>query len=171
MAVLTRDIIKQEIASGRISIDPDLSDDQIQVASIDLTLDETFRIFQQHSNGPIDVKESTDYQSLTKEVIQQTIDIRPQETILGVTKEKITLPGDICGWIEGRSRFARLGLLIHISAGLIQPGISNHQVLEITNLGPNILRLHAGERICQLAFQRCEGQAVYAGKFKEQETP
>jgi dCTP deaminase len=128
-------------------------------------------VFERHGNGPIPVLESTDYTSLTKEVKADTITIHPQETILGVTREKVTLPGDICGWIEGRSRFARLGLLIHISAGLIQPGVSNHQVLEITNLGPNMLELHAGERICQLAFQRCEGKAMYEGKFKMQQTP
>lgn len=171
MGVLTHDIIKQEIAAGRIVIDPPLSDDQIQVASIDLTLDNVFRVFVKHSNGPIPVRETTDYKTLTEEIKQESIIIKPQETILGITREKVTMPGDICGFLEGRSRFARLGLLIHISAGLIQPGISNHQVLEITNLGPNTLELHAGERVCQLAFQRCEGAAVYAGKFKEQETP
>ncbi|NCN03456.1 MAG: dCTP deaminase, partial [Candidatus Pacebacteria bacterium] len=88
--------------------------------------------------------------------------------IIAITKEKITLPGNICGWLEGRSRFARLGLLIHISAGLIQPGVDNHQVLEITNLSPNTLVLYAGERICQLAFQRCEGEAFYKGRFEKQ---
>lgn len=66
------------------------------------------------------------------------------------------------------SRFARLGLLIHISAGLTQPGVDNHQFLEITNLSPNTLSLHVGERICQLAFQRCEGEASYKGRFENQ---
>jgi dCTP deaminase len=165
--LLTRDAIKREIAAGTIKIDPAIPEEYIQVASIDLTLHNVFRIFQK-TDTAIDVIENTDYKTLTTEITKDVVLLSPGETILGMTREKITLPGNICGWLEGRSRFARLGLLIHISAGLIQPGVSNHQVLEITNLGPNILSLHAGERICQLAFQRCEGQAVYNGKFKAQ---
>lgn len=166
--LLTKDIIKQELKEGRIKIEPTLPDDAIQVASVDLSLSNTFRVFQK-AEGIIDVVESTDYKNITTEIVKNVVLLSPGETILGVTKEKITLPGDICGWLEGRSRFARLGLLIHISAGLIQPGVSNHQVLEITNLGPSVLALHAGERICQLAFQRLEGNALYNGKFQGQE--
>lgn len=165
--LLTRDAIKKELAAGRIIFEPAIPDEYIQVASVDLTLDNKFRLFQQ-LDTTLDVVESTDYTTITTEVVKDVVMLSPGETILGMTKEKITLPGDICGWLEGRSRFARLGLLIHISAGLIQPGVSNHQMLEITNLGPNALSLHAGERICQLAFQRCEGTALYQGKFQEQ---
>jgi dCTP deaminase len=165
--LLTRDSIIQEIKAGRIKIEPELPDSSIQVASVDLSLSNIFRVFQKADNI-IDVVETSDYRALTQELVKDVILLSPSETILGVTKEKITLPSDICGWLEGRSRFARLGLLIHISAGLIQPGVSNHQVLEITNLGPNVLALHAGERICQLAFQRLEGHATYNGKFQGQ---
>jgi dCTP deaminase len=165
--LLTRDAIKAEIKKGRIVIEPALPDSSIQVASVDLSLSNVFRVFQK-AEGIIDVVEATDYREITIEIIKDVILLSPGETILGVTNEKITLPDDICGWLEGRSRFARLGLLIHISAGLIQPGVSNHQVLEITNLGPSVLALHAGERICQLAFQRLEGHATYNGKFQGQ---
>lgn len=168
--LLTRDAIRQEIAKGRIVIEPAIPEEFIQVASIDLSLGNTFRVFQK-TDGIIDVVEGMDYKTITKEIIKDQVLLSPGETILGVTQEKITLPGDICGWLEGRSRFARLGLLIHISAGLIQPGVANHQVLEITNLGPSVLKLHAGERICQLAFQRLEGKAVYNGKFQGQVDP
>lgn len=168
--LLTRDSIKKAIAEGIIKIEPELPESSIQVSSVDLTLANTFRVFKRQDSS-IDVLEATDYRDFTEEVVKDVIHLSPGETILGVTREKITLPGDICGWLEGRSRFARLGLLIHISAGLIQPGVSNHQVLEITNLGPNVLALHAGERICQLAFQRCEGSALYSGKFQGQVEP
>lgn len=168
--LLTRDVIKKELAAGRIIIEPTIPDECIQVASIDLSLSNTFRVFQK-AEGIIDVVETTDYKKITTEITKEVVLLSPGETIIGMTKEKITLPGDICGWLEGRSRFARLGLLIHISAGLIQPGVSNHQVLEITNLGPSVLALHAGERICQLAFQRLEGSAIYKGKFQGQLHP
>lgn len=166
--LLTRDIIKKEIKEGRIKIEPELPESSIQVASVDLSLSNIFRVFQK-AERVIDVIESTDYKTISTEIVKDVVLLSPGETILGVTREKITLPGDICGWLEGRSRFARLGLLIHISAGLIQPGVSNHQVLEITNLGSSVLALHAGERICQLAFQRLEGNALYDGKFQGQE--
>lgn len=167
MPVLTKNEIKKELDSGSIKISPKIKDNQISVASIDLHLANEFRTFE-NKNEVIDLKEGTDYQDLTKKFTADSLLVKPGETVLGITKERITLPEDICGWLEGRSRFARLGLLIHISAGFIQPGVSNRQVLEITNLGPNPLMLHSGERICQLVFQRCEGKAKYNGRFVEQ---
>ncbi len=170
MSILTHDGLLQEIEKGNIKIDPAVSDFQVREASIDLRLSNVFRIFK-HMDKHIPLAENTDYKEFTEEVISDTFLINPNQTILGSTIEKITLPGNICAWIEGRSRFARLGLLIHISAGLIQPGVNNHQVLEITNLGPNVLELHSGERICQLVFQRTEGSAIYSGKFADQKEP
>lgn len=169
MSLLTKDAIRDLLQNGTIKIEP-LDESQIQVASVDLRLGNTFRVFK-HTNHPIPLVEDTNYKEYTEETVSDTFLLNPHETILGVTMEKITLPGSICAWIEGRSRFARLGLLIHISAGLIQPGISNHQVLEITNLGPNVLELHAGERICQLVFQQTIGEAIYSGRFQGQEKP
>ena len=97
--------------------------------------------------------------------------IKPGETILGITQEKITLASNLCGWLEGRSRFARLGLLVHISASFMQPGISNRQVLEISNMGAVSLRLHAGTKMCQFIFQKTIGQAKYSGRFVDQKEP
>jgi dCTP deaminase len=77
---------------------------------------------------------------------------------LAKTKEKITLPGDIMGNLEGRSRYARMGLVIHITSALVQPGSSNHQVLEIVNLAPFPVKLHAGMRISQVVFEQLESK-------------
>ncbi|MCS6924784.1 MAG: dCTP deaminase, partial [Candidatus Binatia bacterium] len=79
------------------------------------------------------------------------------------------LPGDICGWLEGRSRFARLGLIIHVTSSFISPGVNNRQVLEIANLAGRPLAIHAGTRLCQLILQRTEGSAVYQGRFARQD--
>ena len=95
----------------------------------------------------------------------------PGETIHGITRERITLPGNIAGWLEGRSRFARLGLMIHVTAGFVNPGVSNRQVLEISNLAGRPLRLHPGTRLCQIVLQRCEGSAIYTGRFARQQHP
>jgi len=170
MSLLTKSNILDEILQKRIVIEPQLKQDQINGASIDLTLGDEFRIFRKRA-GAIDILENTDYKRYTTQVKSKTILIRPQETIIAITKEKISLPNNIVGWLEGRSRFARLGLLIHISAGLIHPGVKNRQVLEITNLSPNILNLHAGERICQLALEYTKGPTQYSGKFRTQTKP
>ncbi len=170
--ILTHDVIKAEIAKGNINIEP-LLPDQVGPASIDLHLGNTFRRFVPH-NGVIPVTDDASFETITEAMFiseGEQLLIKPGETLLGVTREKITLVPSLCGWIEGRSRFARIGLGVHISSSFIQPGISNHQVLEITNLGPTILALMPGVRICQFIFQRCEGQAAYKGKFSLQDSP
>jgi dCTP deaminase len=170
MSLLTKQNILHEIKTKRLVITPPLKLAQLNGASIDLTLGTEFRAFRKRA-GAIDILETTDYKRYTTKITTDTILIRPQETILAITKEKIKLPDNIVGWLEGRSRFARLGLLIHISAGLIHPGVYNRQVLEITNLSPNILRLRKGVRVCQLALEYTSGPIIYQGKFRTQNEP
>lgn len=170
MSLLTQSIIRQEIEKGLISFDPPIPEEQINTISVDLRLGRSFRIFNPWPDGML-ADESVHYHEFTHEIEADEYRLRPHETVLGVTLEKVTLAPSIAGWLEGRSRFARMGLLIHISAGLIQPGVSNHQVLEITNLSPNDIILKAGEKICQLAFERCEGEASYSGQFQGQTKP
>ena len=97
--------------------------------------------------------------------------IKPGEMILGITRERITLADNISGRLEGRSRFARFGLAVHVTAGFMHPGISNHQVLEIVNLGHAPLALYPDTRICQFVFEKCDGHAEYHGRFAEQTKP
>jgi dCTP deaminase len=82
--------------------------------------------------------------------------------------EKITLPDNICAWIGGRSRFARIGLFVHITASFVQPGISNHQVLEMYNASPIPLAIYPGLRICQLVLEHTVGEGHYDGRFRHQ---
>ena len=89
----------------------------------------------------------------------------------GITRERLFFPPDLCAWIEGRSRIARLGLTVHVSSGFVQPGVSNHQVLEMSNVSGRALAIHPGIRICQIVLQRTEGSAVYKGRFADQESP
>ncbi|MBI5064855.1 dCTP deaminase [Candidatus Woesearchaeota archaeon] len=169
MAVLTRTELLKEIKKGRIKI-TDFDEKYLGPASYDLRLDDKFRVFRKDVKK-FDVTEQADHKKITKLVTVETIVVKPGEIIHGITKETITLPEDICGRLEGRSRFARLGLLVHVTAGFMQPGISNQQVLEIINLSPIPLTLHAGTRICQFVFERCEGEAKYQGKFSSQKAP
>lgn len=165
--ILTRTAILAEIESGRIRIDP-FSLDQVGPASVDLHLGDEIRVLRA-GDGAIDVHDDADYLAVTD--LQQLRDpyvLAPGETILGITRETITLPGDVAGWLEGRSRFARLGLMIHVTAGFVSPGVSNRQVLEISNVSRRGLAIHPGTRLCQIVLQRCDGSAVYAGRFSNQ---
>jgi dCTP deaminase len=169
MSILTKDEILKEIKAKRIIIEP-FRPKNIGPGSIDLTLGNKFRVFDK-MESVVDVKNNTDYTKITKLLDAESILVLPGDTVLGITEEKITIPDDICGWLEGRSRFARLGLMVHISASFMQPGISNRQVLEISNMGHAPLRLHSGTKICQFIFQRTIGKAKYKGNFKEQTEP
>ncbi|MBI3302915.1 MAG: dCTP deaminase [Deltaproteobacteria bacterium] len=166
--ILTRDVILREIENGRIVIDPLLLD-QIGPASIDLHLGNEIRVME---GGPdvIDVTEDADYRTVTQvRQLNGPYLLKPGETIHGITRERIRLPGDIGGWLEGRSRFARLGLMIHVTSGFVAPGVDNRQVLEMNNVAGRPLAIHAGTRLCQLVLQRAEGSAIYQGRFAHQE--
>lgn len=170
--ILTREIILEEIKNGTIGITP-FDAGSVGPASVDLRLGNAFRRFK-HLNHVFNVTEDASFEDMTEEVVVpdgEVLLIKPGETILGVTVERITLSPSICGWLEGRSRFARLGLAVHVTSGFMQPGINNHQVLEMTNLSPTPLALVPGVRLCQFVFQRCEGEASYTGRFQGQEKP
>ncbi|MBW2725895.1 MAG: dCTP deaminase [Deltaproteobacteria bacterium] len=168
MSVLTRDVILEEIAAGRLTITP-LDESQVGVASIDLTLGDEIRQINP-APGAIDIVEGTDYREHTRVVsLEQPYVLMPGETIHGITCELVELPPNLCGFLEGRSRYARLGLMIHVTSALVQPGVCNRQVLELSNVSSQPLRIHAGVRICQLVLMRTEGTAVYQGRFSDQQ--
>lgn len=172
MTILTHTIILKEIEEGNIKIEPLLSD-QVGPASVDLHLGKVFRILKKQEKI-FPVTEDAHVEAISGMIgvpDGEFFALRPGQTVLGITQEKITLSPDLCGWIEGRSRFARIGLGVHITSGFVQPGISNHQILEITNLSPLTLGLYPGTRICQFIFERCEGKATYSGEFQGQSQP
>lgn len=166
--ILTRDVLIEKLKKEEIKIEP-VDSKAVGPASIDLTLDAKIRIFKTDKPHLV-INENEDYKNVTKviDIAKKGYILKPRELVLGITKEKITLPGNICGWLNSRSRFARLGLMSHITAPFISPGVSNHQVLEIYNAGNHPIKLVPGVKICQLVLQECRGSAVYKGKFKDQ---
>ncbi|MCB9637750.1 MAG: dCTP deaminase [Myxococcales bacterium] len=168
--ILTRDVILREIEQGRIEIDP-FTPEAVGPASVDLRLDNKFRVFKK-LHDTFDVREDANYEHVTDYMeVDERFLLLPGESVLGITMERITLPPNICGWLEGRSRFARVGLTVHVTASFMQPGIANKQVLEINNVAPIPLFLYPGTFICQFIFQRTEGEARYAGRFTNQMKP
>ena len=169
MAILGHSEILGEIESGSIIIEP-YDPRAVGPASVDLHLSNAFRVFVRLPRN-VRVCDDTDFRAATKGLwVEDDVHLllRPGETVLGMTRERIQLADHICGWLEGRSRFARLGLLVHISASFMQPGISNHQVLEMSNFGPIPLEIKPGVAICQFIFQRIKGRGHYAGVFQDQ---
>jgi dCTP deaminase len=171
VSILTRGEILKELESGRLKIDPFVPEN-VGAASVDLTLSRYFRRLVRHGEA-ISVRTDVDYRDPRYTKLEEVgegdyVEVNPQETLLGITHENVGLPDDLCGWFEGRSRFARLGLLVHISAGFMQPGTFNNQVLEISNMAPRPLRLYPGTPLCQFIFQRTLGSAHHTGRYVKQ---
>src|SRR5262249_59537713 len=117
--------------------------EQVGPASIDLHLGDEIRVM---SGGPdvIAVTEDADYRTLTRlRRLDDPYLLRPGETIHAITRERLQLPPDVAGWLEGRSRFARLGLMIHGTSGFGAPGVRGGPVLPMPSLGARRRASHA----------------------------
>ena len=172
ITILSKDEILKSIENGKIEITP-FEGDQVGPTSVDLTLGSKFRVFKK-VRKIFHINEKLDFQEVTKIVSIKDGDyllLMPGELVHGITVERIRLSEDLAGWIEGRSRFARIGLMVHVTAGLVQPSCDNKQVLEISNMSPMPIALYPGTRICQIIFEKLEGKAKYEGRFKDQTTP
>ncbi len=163
--ILTKEKILEAVKNKDIAIYP-FDKKNIGPASVDLTLDDRFRIFKKDLTVGVD--EGKNYKDISQLKRAKELVLEPGDFVLGITKERIKLAENICGWLGGRSRFARLGMLIHSTAAFVQPGIDNKQVLEIKNLSENRLTLKADVKICQIMFERTDGKAKYKGKFNRQ---
>ena len=171
MGVLTHDVILDYIDRKIITIDP-FDPTRVGPASVDLILDKQFRVFK-NLHEPLNLDSETFDPDVFSEVktVEKSILLHPGQTILGVTVENIILPPTLCGWIQGRSRFARVGLMVHISSSFIQPGIDNKQVLELFNAGPMPINIFPGISVCQILFEETVGSASYHGKYQHQDRP
>jgi dCTP deaminase len=172
--ILTRDVILSALDSGDIAIDP-FNAISLESASYNLNLHNQIRVFKEGLNE-IDIAAVADDVNILVEmtrIIDMNIIgyylLKPGELVLGMTEEKIRLSRDIAGWLQGRSRFARMGLMIHITASFMQPGSSNRLVFEIYNASRNAIKLRPAIPIAQVIFERCEGNAQYDGAFKDQD--
>ncbi len=168
--ILTTEVILKEIENGNLSITP-FNKENVGPASYDITLSNVLRIFKKSgSPTPYPINNKANYLELTERIeIKDEFILQPGEMVIGISQEKIELSESLCAWIQGRSSFARIGLTVHITASFVQPGVKNKQVFEILNNSNIPLALIPGVRIGQLIFQRCEGKAVYSGKFGDQE--
>ncbi|VVB73883.1 dCTP deaminase, dUMP-forming [uncultured archaeon] len=160
MTILSDSDLRKALKSGEIKIAPKPSDACIGSGSIDVALSGTFYVGKKSvKKGVIRDLSKTDFTDVYDKVKRDSLVLMPGEVVLAVTEEKLTLAPDVCGWIQGRSRFARLGLTAHVASSFIQPGSSNRQVLEVANLAWFPVRIHKGMRICQIVFEKTQTKA------------
>ena len=176
--VLSDRTIREEISSGRLVVDP-LDLDCIQPASIDLHLDRVFRVFRLSHRAHIDVREPVEALTEVVEIEDETpFLLQPDEFVLASTSETITLPDDIVGRLDGRGSLGRLGLLVHATAGFVDPGWTGKLTLELSNVAKMPIAIYPGMRICQISFlrlttpaERLYGSPELGSKYQGQQGP
>lgn len=157
MSILVDFEIRDAIASGHLILDP-FEPSLIQPNSYDVRLSEKFS-WHERSDEVIDPYQSESVLQSLVHVEKSDIVIQPGQFILGATLERICLPRDIVGQLTGKSSLARLGVMVHVTAGFIDAGFSHPPAqitLEIVNVGNRPVRLHAGMPIGQMVFTRTE---------------
>ena len=160
MLLSDRDI-RAEITAGRLGIDP-FDDRLVQPSSVDVRLDNLFRVFNNTRYTHIDPSIRQDELTTLVEPAQgEPFVLHPGEFVLGSTLELCTLPDDLAGRLEGKSSLGRLGLLTHSTAGFIDPGFSGHITLELSNVANLPITLWPGMKIGQLCLLRLTSPAEY----------
>jgi len=174
--VLSDRTIKEEIARGRIVIEP-LDPACIQPASVDVHLDKRLLVFRSwRSPFYIDVKQNLeDLTEIVEIEGENPFFLQPGEFVLASTVEDVTLPDDIVGRLEGKSSLGRIGLLIHSTAGYVDPGWQGRLTLELSNVAKLPITLYYGMKIGQISFlrltaaaERLYGDAGLGSKYQGQ---
>jgi dCTP deaminase len=150
--VLSDRTIRRLLDEGRIGIEP-YAEELLQPSSVDVRVDRLFRVFRNSRYPFIDVKQEMEELTELVEVgADEAFILHPGEFVLGSTLERITLPDDLVARLEGKSSLGRLGLLIHSTAGFIDPGWDGHVTLELSNVANLPITIYYGMKIGQLSF-------------------
>ncbi len=178
--ILSDRSLREQLDAGRIVIDP-LDETLIQPSSIDVRISNLFRVFRNHTAGVIDVKQ--DMENLTElievpEGSDEPFMLHPGEFVLGSTLERIAVPDDLVGRVEGKSSLGRLGLLIHSTAGFVDAGFDGHITLELANVASLPITLYPGMKIGQVSFMQMTtaaenpyGSGAKGSKYQGQRGP
>ena len=146
---------------GRINIDP-WNPDRLQPASVDLTLGAAIKQFPDRATDRVlDVRQdNASFMEALNISEEAPVWIHPQAFCLGVTVESITIPSDIVARLEGKSSLGRLGLMVHATAGFVDPGWSGPLTLELSNIGPYPISLYRDMPIAQITFMELTSPAM-----------
>ena len=155
--VLSDRTIKAEVAAGRLIFDP-YDESLVQPSSVDMRVDSSFRVFNNSRYPYIDVRQPMeDLTELVEAEGDRPFILHPGEFVLGQTLERVTLPDDLVARLEGKSSLGRLGLLIHSTAGFVDPGFEGNLTLELSNLATLPITIYEGMPIGQISFMRMDG--------------
>ena len=176
--ILSDKSIKEAIDSKRITIEP-YDENLVQPASVDLRLGKKLRLFRRSTVPFIDVKQ--EMPGLTEEVEIDEVNpfyLQPHEFALGVILERIRLPADIAARLDGKSSLGRLGLLVHSTAGWVDPGWDGHLTLELSNVSVLPISLYYQMQVSQISFLQLTTPAQYpygsrrlSSKYQNQDEP
>src|SRR5919206_1296266 len=152
--ILSDRTIREEIDAGRIRIEP-FEPAAIQPSSVDLHVDSQFRVFANSRYPYIDVKrQMPDLTELVEVAEGEPFILHPGEFVLGSTRERVRIPDDMVARLEGKSSLGRLGLLIHSTAGYVDPGWDGYLTLELSNVANLPITIYPGMKIGQISFFR-----------------
>ncbi|RKW21910.1 dCTP deaminase, partial [Candidatus Gracilibacteria bacterium] len=160
--ILSDKKIKERILNGELLVESLLGKDifeQVGPASLDFRLGTTFKIYKKSRQTVIDSNIGVDakyVETITLKEGEKFV-LHPGDFVLGVTAEKIKIPYDLVARCEGRSSIGRLGVIIHSTAGFIDPGFEGTITLEMTNINEVPIALYVGMRIGQFAFEKVDG--------------
>ncbi len=176
--ILSDRSIREEIEAGRIVIDP-FDPTCLQPSSVDLHVDRAFRVFANSRYPYIDVKtEMPDLTELVEVPQGEAFILHPGEFVLGSTLERVRLPDDLVARLEGKSSLGRLGLLIHSTAGYVDPGWDGYLTLELSNVANLPITIYPGMKIGQISFFRLTtaaevpyGSGAAGSKYQGQRGP
>lgn len=177
MLLSDRDLVA-EIKAGQLALEP-FEPSLVQPSSIDVRLDRLFRVFNSHLYTHIDPAErQDDLTSLVDVPEGESFVLHPGEFALGSTLEVVTLGHQLAARLEGKSSLGRLGLLVHSTAGFIDPGFSGHVTLELSNVASLPIRLWPGMKIGHICVLRLSspaehpyGSEIYGSRYQGQRGP
>jgi dCTP deaminase len=175
--VLSDRTIARLISQGRIEIDP-YERSLIQPSSVDVRVDRYFRVFRNNLYPYIDVKAEQEDLTELVEIGDEPFILHPGEFVLGSTLERVRLADDLVARLEGKSSLGRLGLLIHSTAGFIDPGWNGHVTLELSNVANLPITIYHGMKIGQISFMQMTepasapyGATTLGSKYQGQRGP
>jgi dCTP deaminase len=157
--VLSDSTIARLLAEGRIEIDP-YEPSLLQPSSVDVRVDRYFRVFRNNLYPFIDVKQEQEDLTELVEIDDEPFILHPGEFVLGSTLERVRLADDLVARLEGKSSLGRLGLLIHSTAGFIDPGWDGHVTLELSNVANLPITIYHGMKIGQISFMQMSEPAA-----------
>src|SRR3981081_3553087 len=155
--VLSEIDIKNYIQQSKIKISPALPPEQFGSCSVDFRLGCEFSVFEHSRHAFIDLRDKTAIQDLMRTIsvpAGEPFILQPHEFVLAITEETLELDDDVLGRLEGRSSLGRIGIIVHGTAGLFDPGWRGKATLELSNLGRMPVALYPGMRICSFTFEQ-----------------